>query len=113
QHQAMRQEESNVLWWLYGAQSRDLEVPFVTLKSAASIVLGKELADLAGTLPGPYAARAFLDKAVREAGFSNEVTLSDSVNSCLQDWRSSVAQVPELKMVDDLCPVRFALEKAA
>jgi hypothetical protein len=65
EEQQFRQEESDVLWWLVGAHSRDLKKPFGELEpTALPLVVGKELADLTRILPGPFAAEAFLDKAM-------------------------------------------------
>ena len=57
---ALRREESDVLWWLFGGQSRDLHVAFRDLPPpSACLIAAKELADLTTTLPGPFAARSF------------------------------------------------------
>lgn len=114
QHQqALRTEESNVLWWLIGGYSRDLEVAFAKIKVPALVMIaGKELADLTSIIPGAYSARAFLDKVIRENFTKNTVTLADSVNACPPEWRKSVATQVEIQDVEDLCPTLFAVHKA-
>lgn len=62
----LRSEESDVLWWLFAEHSRDMQILFDDLQPPAIVlVAAKEMADLTRTFPGPYAAHAFLDKAVR------------------------------------------------
>src|SRR5208337_882121 len=57
QQQAMRQEESDVLWWLFAERSRDLSTPLSSLKwPAVTLVAAKEMADLTLAIPGPFSA---------------------------------------------------------
>ena len=79
---ALRTEESNALWWLVGVR-RDLNIAFDQVQPPALVLIaGKELADLTSILPGPYSARAFLDKVTRETIGHTVVTLSDAVAAC-------------------------------
>ena len=56
--QRLRQEESDILWWLFGEYSRDLEQHISELSlSASCIIVGKELADLILVFPGPIPAK--------------------------------------------------------
>lgn len=113
--QSMRREESDVLWWLFAEQSRDLRVPFDQIAFApASLVVAKEMADLTRSIPAPYAALGFLDKAIRNAkggAKAAAVTLADAVNSCPEQWRKDAASRREIDAVEDLCPALFALRK--
>jgi hypothetical protein len=109
----MRHEESDVLWWLFAEQSRDLRTPLIELKASAPLIAAKEMADLTRTLPGPYAARAFLDKAVRGAQLKvPTVSLAEAVGACPAEWRQGAAGRPDIDPVEDLCPTCFALRKA-
>lgn len=112
---ALLREESDVLWWLFAGRSRDLKIPFPELKPPAiCIVAANELADLATTIPGPYAANAFLDKAIRDAGLDGSVpvSLAEAIAACPAEWRKTIAGRPAIDAVEDLCPVSFALRKA-
>jgi hypothetical protein len=113
---AFRREESDILWWLFGEHSRDLRIPFRELKMpGACLVVAKELSDLTRTLPGPYSARAFLDKAIATVapdGSKSSVTLAAAVASCPPEWRKIAAACPDLDRMEDLCPSCFALRKA-
>ena len=51
---------------LFSEHSRDAQRPWATLPPAAlPIMAGKELGDLTQVIPGPVAARAFLDRVTR------------------------------------------------
>lgn len=116
QHEAMYREESDVLWWLYGRHSRELGIPFGELRvPGACLVLAKELADLTATIPGPYAARAFLDNAIRDAHptVKGKVALGDAIAACGEDWRDKVGKRADVASVEDLCPTLFAIRRAA
>lgn len=112
--QDLRQEETDVLWWLFGETSRDLEVPFRDLKSPSACIIGaKELADLTRVLPGPYGAEAFLHKMIGLAhpSLGESVSLSDATLACPEEWQNQFIAVQRLDSVIDLCPVHLAVKK--
>lgn len=114
EEQRLRQEESDVLWWLAGGHSRDLGVPLGELKSPSGcLVAAKELADVTGLLPGPYAAASFLHNALRAAhpDLKASVAVADAVAACEPDWRKTFAAADGLDAVLDLCPVHVAVRK--
>jgi hypothetical protein len=114
EEQRLRKEESDVLWWLAGAHSRDLGLPLSDLKSPSGcLVVAKELADLTGALPGPYAAEAFLDNALRLAhpDLKAPVSVADAVAACPPEWRAALAASDGLEEVLDLCPAHTAVRK--
>ena len=111
--QALRVEESNVLWWLYGGYSRDLKIAFSAIKpSALPVIAGVEMADLTAVIPGAHSARAFLDKVIRDHRDRSTVTLADAVTACPANWRQTVVARGEVQPVEDLCPTLFAIHKA-
>lgn len=56
-------EDSDILWWMVGEWSNDLNKPFSKVDlSTTSIISGKELADFISVLPGPLSADAVLYK---------------------------------------------------
>jgi hypothetical protein len=109
-------EESNMLWWVFGETSQnsderwgDMPIEKVCLISAT------ELAGLTRVIPGPVAARAFLDRAVRSGRTSvKDVSIADVVNKTPKPWRDDhygKPLPPELKGVLPLCEaVRFSIE---
>lgn len=90
----LQAEETNILWWLFGEYSRDLEQRLADLPfPAACIIAGKELADLTETAPGPPAVIAFLDRALRRSDTAPEtVMVGDAINAVPESWRQSVAE---------------------
>lgn len=116
QQVALRREESDVLWWLFGGKSRDSGEPFSQMSVApASLVAAKEMADLTRTIPAPYSSLAFLDKVVRSAQgrrSASTVTLAAAVDGCPSAWRRKIATDALIDPVVDFCPTSFALRKA-
>jgi hypothetical protein len=84
-------EETNILWWLISEYSRDRAVSWKTLKlQAASIIAGKELADLTRVIPGPVAATAFLDRIMRFSDSRNSkknIKVMHAIESTPLEWR--------------------------
>jgi hypothetical protein len=101
-------EETNMLWWLFGEHSRDLHQRFSSLPvSTVCIVAGKELADLTIVIPGPPAAIAFLDRAVRSSKdkLPDSISLRDAINNTPDDWRTQTAKNIWSESLADLMPV--------
>src|SRR5207245_2823811 len=85
-------EESNMLWWLISETSRDVNQRWSEMPLGMVCTLtGKELADLTRIVPGPIAARAFLDRAIRSGRDKVAATISitDVVNDTAKTWRDS------------------------
>lgn len=85
-------EESNMLWWMISKTSRDVgqrwsEMPLGMVCALA----GKELADLTQIIPGPIAARAFLDRAIRSGRdkVAASVSITEVVNDTAKTWRDA------------------------
>jgi hypothetical protein len=111
----LRQEESDILWWLFGERSRDLDVSFGELKVPAGCLIGaKEIADLTRVLPGSFGVEAYLYKMLRLAHpkLDTSVTLSDTVFACPQEWLKQLVTLQGLDGVADLCPVHLAAQKS-
>lgn len=111
--QALRAEESDILWWLTGQTSRDLGQRFSNIpKSVVPILAAKELADLVRILPGPIAACAVLDVIIGDDR-NAEVQVAQAIKDCDATWRKtwmlSLGQPSSI----DLCPVLFAIRESA
>jgi hypothetical protein len=64
EHVRIQDEELDVLWWLQGKHSTELNVPFESVPTVqAPLVFAKELADLTTVLPGPTSVSALLSRA--------------------------------------------------
>lgn len=102
-------EETNILWWLAGGSSRDLNKPWSTLKDAVPLVAGWELADLTDVALGPQDAAALLERVVSESkGKSKEQPLHVYVNAVPEDWAKARAAKLDERPID-LAPLALAL----
>jgi hypothetical protein len=106
-------EESNMLWWLISETSRDVKQRWseIPLFGMVCTLTGKELADLTQIIPGPIAARAFLDRAIRSG--RNEVPPSISiahvVNDTAKTWRESHFSKPFPTGLEGILPISQAV----
>jgi hypothetical protein len=88
-------EESNMLWWLFSDFSRDQQTTWSKVPFAAvPVVAGKELSDLTGIIPGPTAARAFLDRVIHSAKSKPPVSIliTDAINNLPAEWRTAYSR---------------------
>ncbi len=111
----VQQEEVNILWWLFGGFSRDLDRSFAELElRAACLVAGKELADLVMVLPGPLAADAFLSRMLStvECDPAAEVSIKDAVNGVPRKWRERLLAGDGLRSSECLLPIHLAVLKS-
>jgi len=111
--QLLLREESDVLWWMQGRYSLDLKMSMDQIGlAAASIIAGKELAELTKVLPGPFAARAILHQILlrEDPDIESEVALSSAVNESDRGWRQKWAQSFAQSEAIDLCPISFAVK---
>ena len=103
-------EETNILWWLAGGSSNDLDKPWSALKDAAPLIAAWELADLTDVALGPQDAAALLERALPEAkGNKNkEQALHVYVNAVPDEWaKARVAKLDAQAL--DLTPLSLAL----
>lgn len=106
----LRREESDILWWMTSAYSRDLDQSMTAVPApAVCLVAGKELADLVEP-PGPLPARSFLDRVLLSAGkpYQKPVSLAAAVNAAPAHWREQFVGQEGVNEVLDLCPVLAA-----
>jgi hypothetical protein len=110
----IEREESNVLWWLFAEYSNDLNRRMAELDtSVVPLVAGKELADLTCITPGLFSAEAFLGKIVNAvATKTHKTSLRLAVNNAPAEWKEKWIQERNPKMVEDLCPVHYAITKS-
>lgn len=100
-------EETNILWWLEGRSSRDLDTPWASLsKEAVPLIAAKELADLTDIALGPQDAAALLHRVV-VAVKAKKVTIETCVNATPDRWCKQIADDDDVGI--DLTPLRFAL----
>jgi hypothetical protein len=106
-------EESNMLWWLFSEYSRDLRQPWnKSTVPAAALIAGKELADLTRVIPGPIAATAFLDRAVRSAKAKPPaaILIIDAMNDVPVEWRLKYVTKGCPSQLEDLLPISHGVK---
>lgn len=110
---ALFSEETNILWWLFGEFSHDLDkhiadVPF----PAACLVVGKELADLVDAIPGPLAANAFLDKMIQQgrSELAETISLKDAINQSPREWRENWMKNSMVDLTKSVSPIHYAVK---
>jgi hypothetical protein len=111
----VQREETNILWWLLGEHSRDLEKPLTEFKlPAITLITGKELADLTSFAPGPRSIPAILDRALRLVApkLPASITIKDAVNGTPREWRERLMADTEMQVFQDLCPIHSAVERS-
>jgi hypothetical protein len=106
-------EETNILWWLEGGCSRDLNKPWSTLKDEVPLVAGWELADLTDVALGPRDVAAFLERVVSlTRGKNKDQPIQVYVNGVSEAWaKARAAKLPERAL--DLAPLTLALSQRA
>jgi hypothetical protein len=105
-------EETNMLWWLMGETSRDLDKSWNELEVGAVCSIGAaELADLTKVLPGPIAARAFLDRAVRfdRKKVPASISIAEVVSDTPKEWREKRHNTPVANELTGLLPIHQAM----
>ncbi len=93
----VQDEELELLWWIFGERSIDLDKSFKDIPvDQRALVLAKEMADNTYFLPGPLSTKALLCRT----GISQKKTkLTAAISACETSWLES------LKMPDEANPV--------
>ena len=105
---SIQDEELEMLWWMFGERSDDLDCPFSVIPAEAqSLVLAKELADATQFLPGPISAKPLLSRAGLKD--KKKVTISAAVNRCESKWLSSFVTDSSFSLVSQ--PIHFAIRR--
>lgn len=113
--QALYREDSDILWWMTGRYSRDLDQPLKEIGlPGAAILVGKELADLIENQPGPIAAKAVLNRCLEdvEGSPAEKVTLTKAVDKLPGDWKSKWFAADGNRDVLSLCPLTAAVRQS-
>lgn len=107
----VQDEELDILWWLHGGRSMDLEVPFADVpETARPFVIARELARLTKVLPGPTAVPSLLTRTGVPSGPSR------SIASAVQDmdfaWiNATLDELPDGKVSKHWTPILFAFQR--
>lgn len=107
-HIKMKDEELQMLWWLIGAYSVDLDCDFSAIPEAAQpLVLATELATHTEILPGPSSVKGLLSRAGLKD--RNKLTLAATVNAVPLEWAKTIIEEEEFSPVTT--PLHFALAR--
>lgn len=113
--QALYREDSDILWWMTGRFSRDLEQPLKEIGlPAAAVIIGKELADLIENQPGPVAAIAVLNRCLEDIGKSpgDKVTVTTAINKLPAEWKAQWFPSNGNREVLSLSPLSAAINQS-
>lgn len=108
-------EEKDMLWWLIGGQSTQLEEPYCDMNEArAAFLIGSELADLCRTPLGPSASGFLLRKALHEGRTDkmSKVKIGDLPKLFAIDDLRIISNITTIDQVRDLCFFNNALARA-
>lgn len=106
------QEETQILWWLFGEWSEDGQANFADLKlPGGSMVVGRELALLTRLVPGHPRVGAILGKTLRSHPEGRrEASLAEVVSDAKLEWRKAAVAVSKPDRF--LTPLLFATERS-
>lgn len=108
-------EDSNILAWIIGETSNDTnrKLNGNVQQNKIALILGKELADLILTIPGPYPARAFLKKMLDYCKAErSKLSLVSIIDLADLEWRKGVASQIELLDSSENTPILLAVLKS-
>lgn len=110
------QEDSDILSWITGSWSNELEKPLTKgiLPKDIALLLAKELADFVQVIPGPYAFEAFLKKMLdnckKDTKAYSLVTMVDSIDDAHKSSILSCYQMDGSKQENT--PILFSMKCA-
>ena len=104
----MQDEELQMLWWLTGERSLDLDERFEAVTAELQpLLFAKELADATEFLPGPRSVRALLSRAGLKD--RKKVAISSVMNAAPPGWVQTF--MPEAELSPVTTPLHFALSR--
>jgi hypothetical protein len=105
---AIQDEELQMLWWLFGGRSAEMDCAFDAIQpDAQPLILAAELADMTKLLPGPVSAKPILSRAgLRE---QRRCTIPAAVNACDAEWLARRIEGHDVSPV--MQPIHFAIQR--
>lgn len=101
-------EELQMLWWLLGGRSEDLEVTFDALSGEKqTLVLAKELADHTVLPPGPQSVPALLSRAGLKT--RGKIEVAKAIGGCDKTWLASFMDSNPVSPVT--LPIHFGIQR--
>ena len=105
---AIQDEELQMLWWVFGGRSAEMECAFDAIHlDAQSLILAADLAGMTKFLPGPMSAKAILSRSgLKER---KRCTIPAAVNACDSGWLNRQVEGREISPV--MQPIHFAIKR--
>lgn len=105
---SVQDEELQMLWWLIGQRSEDLDCAFDAVPDAAqALVFAKELADHTNHSPGPRSIKGLLSRAGLKD--RRKVALATAINAADAAWLARV--VPEKEPSPVSTPIHYGIKR--
>jgi hypothetical protein len=107
----LQDEELDILWWLHGSYSEDLQQDFSEVSPALRpLGIARELAQLTKVLPGPISVPALLTRA-SVAGAPKQ-TIVAAVQSMPESWLdAALKEIKHENISPAVTPILFALQR--
>lgn len=104
-------EDSQVLWWLMGEYSNELDINLKgSDKTKVCLALGKEASNFIHNYPGPTAIKAVLYKMIALCkGKSERLTLDKVIEQLPTEWKASFISTINEDSILDLLPLNSAI----
>lgn len=100
-------EELQMLWWLIGGRSEDLNVMFDALTgNKQALILAKELADHTTIPPGPASISALLSRAGLKT--PGKVAVTAAITECEQSWLAPLIDAFNVSPI--VHPIHFGIK---
>jgi hypothetical protein len=113
---AAQDEELNILWWLQGAVSVDLNKQFSEIgPHTGCLIFPVELHDLTRIIPGPSSILGILLKSYSVAGGKGErelTSIANAVNATPREWRSDLKKRFKPELITEASPILLAITKS-
>lgn len=108
------QEETNILWWLFGGHSESMGKPFRDMDIAvAAAVASIELTGLINILPGPLSSRAIFSALLRNVNKPRPtISIAETIEAVTKDWKEKQFSGTHIDGALDLCPIMHAMKKS-
>lgn len=104
----IQDEELQMLWWLIGQRSEDLDCAFDAVPAEAqALVFAKELADHTEVSPGPSSVKGLLSRAGLKD--RRKVAVSAAINAAESDWLQDL--VPDAEPSPVSTPIHYGIKR--
>jgi hypothetical protein len=101
-------EELQMLWWLLGERSLDLDIPFEKVDQAMQpLVFARELVTRTASSPGPLSLSALLSRAGLKS--REKMSVVSATNAVSEPWAAETIKTISASPITT--PVHFALDK--